>query len=98
MRNCDSQVQTVERMNKGATIVEAVKLAKEMEPESVAVGEMPHCLHLKPDTPSDVLRWCLRRSLASRLGGIGRHGREPKRLCEIYLSLLVEFVWFSMFV
>ena len=64
MRNCDSQVQTVERMNKGATIVEAVKLAKEMEPESVAVGEMPHCLHLKPDTPSDVLRWCLRRSLA----------------------------------
>ena len=38
MRNCDSQVQTVDRMTKGATVVEAVKLAKEMEPESVAVG------------------------------------------------------------
>ena len=63
VRNGDlAAVHTVDRMVKGATFVDAVKLAKEMEPESsvieaIETNGVPHCIRMKPDTPQEVLLW-----------------------------------------
>ena len=57
-----AEVQIIDRMIKGATVVDAIKLAKDLEPESSVIDSIetngvPHCIRMKPDTPHDVLRW-----------------------------------------
>ena len=61
--NRDSHAKTVDHLIGGATFIEAVKLAKKMEPESAEVKKIeangvPNCIRLKPDTPSFVVAWC----------------------------------------